>query len=121
PRLQAAEGLGRHGSLHRPRLPALPPGEDEALPQGPEVRLDEVPHRAPPLPARGARPRPYPRERVHDPAAGEAEGPPDLRGAREAVPPALRRGDQAEGDHRREPPPYAGDAPRQRRLPGDVR
>src|SRR5438132_904543 len=92
-------GGGSDGSLHRPGVPALPPGEDEALPEGPQVRLDEVPDRAPALPPGRARPRPHPGERVHDPAAGEAEGPPDLRGAREAVPPPLRGGHPPEGDH----------------------
>ena len=54
PPAEATEGL--HGSLHRSRLPAVPPRADEALPQGHQVRLDEVPDRAPPLPAGRARP-----------------------------------------------------------------
>ena len=60
PPAQAAEGLS-HGSLHRSRLPALPARAHEAVPQGHQVRHDEVPDRAPAVPAGRARPRPHPR------------------------------------------------------------
>src|SRR5437763_9564298 len=43
-------------------------------------------------------------ERVPGPAAREAEGPPLLRRAREAVPDLLREGLFAARHHRREPP-----------------
>ena len=44
----------RRRSMARPTptcLPSVPPRADEALSQGREVRLDEVPDRAPPVPA----------------------------------------------------------------------
>ena len=44
------------------------------------------------------------------PAAREAEGPPLLRRAREAVPQLLRQGQPPAGRHRREPAAPAGDA-----------
>ena len=46
----------------------------------------KLPDRAQPVPAGPARPRSHPRQRVPAPAAREAEGPPHLRPAREAVP-----------------------------------
>ena len=55
-------------------LQAVPPREDEAVPQGREVRLAEVPDRDPALPAGPARPRPHQGERVPAADAGEAEG-----------------------------------------------
>ena len=116
PPQEAAAGVGtgtkgtkdHHGSLHRTRLPALPPGAHQALPQGRALLLDEVPrlrggHRPPQprLPARRARPRPHaPGVGVPRPAAREAEGPPHLRPAREAVPQPLRRGQPGPGHHR---------------------
>jgi small subunit ribosomal protein S11 len=55
PPAEAAPGLtGRrrkHGAIHRSGLQALPPREDEAVPQGREVRVAEVPDRDPSLPA----------------------------------------------------------------------
>src|SRR5262245_49675723 len=76
----------QHGSLFRCRLPPLPSREDEALPEGLEVRRAEVPVRVAPVPARPARPWPHQGERVPAPATREAEGPPHLRRAGEAVP-----------------------------------
>src|SRR6266550_4521754 len=40
------------GSIHRCGLQALPPREDEAVPEGRQVRLAQVPHRDPALPTR---------------------------------------------------------------------
>ena len=45
----------------------------------------------------------------------------DVRPAREAVPHVLREGEPRHGQHRREPPPDARDASRQRRLPARLR
>ena len=76
------------------------------------------PTATPGLPAGRARPRPdAPGLRVPGPAAREAEGPPHLRRAREAVPQPLRGGEPPARHHRREPAPDARAAPRQRRLP----
>ena len=54
PPSQAPPGLtggeGRHGEIHRTGLQALPSREDEAVPQGREVRVAEVPDRDPSLP-----------------------------------------------------------------------
>src|SRR3954447_26610010 len=88
-----------NGSLHRGGLQALPPREDEAVPQGQQVRWSEVPVRVPAVPARAARPRPDQGDRVPASAPREAEGPPDVRRAGEAVPRVLRGGcDQARQD-----------------------
>ena len=94
PSAEASPGLRgeRNGSLHRRRLPPLPAGEDEAVPQGQQVRWSEVPVRVPAVPARAARPRPDEGDRVPAPAPREAEGPPGLRRAGEAVPRLLRGG-----------------------------
>ena len=70
-----------HGSLHRTRLPALPPGAHQALPEGHVKLLHEVPrlrggHRPPQPcpPARRARPRPdAPGVGVSRPAAREGQ------------------------------------------------
>ena len=53
-----SEGESEDGSIHRPGLQAVPPREDQALPQGRQVRLAEVPDRDPALPAGRARPEP---------------------------------------------------------------
>src|ERR1700724_1411899 len=83
--------IATDGSIHRPGLQAVPPGEDEAFPEGRQVRLAEVPDRDPALPAGGARPQPAQGERVPAPDQGEAEGAPDLRGPGAAIPRLLRR------------------------------
>src|SRR6267143_987140 len=44
---------------------------------------------------------------VHPPAPGEAEGTPDLRGARKAAPHPLSGGDPPVRDHRRKPSAHA--------------
>ena len=46
-----ARDLTKHGPIYRPGLQALPSREDEALPQGHQVRVAEVPDRDPSLPA----------------------------------------------------------------------
>jgi len=61
---EAAPGLRgkrQDGSIHRPGLQAVPAREDEALPQGRQVRLAEVRDRDPALPA-GEHGRNRPRE-----------------------------------------------------------
>src|SRR6201981_3719710 len=87
-----SEEIATDGSIHRPGLQALPPGEDQALPEGREVRLAEVPDRDPALPAGRARPEPAQGRRLPDADPGEAEGAPDLRRPGAAVPRLLRRG-----------------------------
>src|SRR5215510_7601096 len=89
-----------NGSLYRRRLPPLPPREDEAVPQGQQVRRAEVPVRVPAVPARAARPRPAQGDRVPAPAAREAEGAAGVRGPGEAVPAVLRRGGTQAGQDR---------------------
>src|SRR3954463_12824391 len=94
PATDETEKVERGGPLHRSRLPHVPAREDEAVPQGQQVRVPEVPDRDPALPAGRARPGPQQGQRVPAPAAREAEGPPHLRRAGEAVPRLLRRGQQ---------------------------
>src|SRR5262249_3814012 len=95
--------------------------EDEAVPEGRQVRLAEVPDRAPALPAGRARPQPPEGERVPAPDPGEAEGPPGVRDPRAAVPQLLRGGLPQAWQDRREPAPDPGEPPRQRGLPGRLR
>src|SRR6266566_1490482 len=66
--------------------------------------------RAPELSPGRARPRPREAVRVPAAAAREAEGPPLLWRAREAVPQLLRQGEPPAGRHRREPAQAARDA-----------
>src|SRR5271166_1345519 len=82
--------IERDGSIHRPGLQAMPPGEDQALPEGRQVRLAEVPDRDPALPAGRARQEPPEGRRLPAADQGEAEGPPDLRHPGAAVPRLLR-------------------------------
>ena len=67
----------------------------EALPQGQPLLHQEVLVRAAPDAARPARRPPPQGRRLRPAAAREAEGPPHLRRAREAVPQLLRRGARA--------------------------
>ena len=89
--------------------------------KGPKCDTMKCPIERQALPAGSARSGSHPRERVPAPAAREAEGPPHLRRAREAVPQHLRRGRRPEGHHRREPAAHARAAPRQRRVPRRLR
>src|SRR5216684_5704093 len=82
--------IATDGSIHRPGLQALPPGEDQALPEGRQVRLAEVPDRDPALPAGRARQEPAEGRRLPAADQGEAEGAPDLRHPGAAVPRLLR-------------------------------
>src|SRR6266568_2482662 len=79
----------KYGSIHRCGLQALPPREDQAVLEGRQVRLAEMPDRDPPLPAWRARQEPPEGERVPPSGQGEAEGQADLRHPREAVPQLL--------------------------------
>src|SRR5271157_245157 len=93
--------IATDGSIHRPGLQAVPPGEDQALPEGREVRLAEVPDRDPALPAGRARPEPPEGRRLPAADPGEAEGAPDLRHPGAAVSRLLRgSGPQARPDRR---------------------
>ena len=98
-----ASGGASDGPRHEPPVQAVPPRGPEALPQGRALPDRQVRHRAPRVPA--GRPRPWPpeAERVPRAAAREAEGPPLLRRAREAVPHLLRQGVAPARHHRREP------------------
>src|SRR5207342_3864494 len=98
-----------HGPIYRIRLPPLPTGGRQALPEGQPLLLQEVLLRAStdaPRPAR--RPSPQGR-RVRPPAAREAEGPPHLRRPRAPVPQLLRRRGEPPRRDRREPAPLAGE------------
>src|SRR4029079_328702 len=81
-----------HGRIRRRRLPALPPGGAEALPQRQSLLYQEVLVRAASDAARPAWGPPPQGRRLRPAAAREAEGPPRLRRAREAVPQLLPRG-----------------------------
>ena len=125
PSAEASPGLrerDRHGSLYRCRLPPLPSREDEAVPQGQQVRRAEVPVRVAPLPARPARPWPDQGDRVPAAASREAEGPPHLRRAGEAVPHATTKRPTASpgktGEELLQDPRVAAG---QRGLPGRLR
>ena len=93
-----------HGSRYLSPVQAVPPRGPEAVPQGRALPDRQVRRRAPLLPAGRPRPRAPEAVRVPRPAAREAEGPPLLRRAREAVPQLLRQGLAPAGHHRREPP-----------------
>src|SRR4051812_23264338 len=96
-------GGASDGSLHRTCLSLVPPRAHEAVPQGREVRHDEVPDRTAPVPARRSWPKPAaPGFRVLAPAAREAEGAPHLRPDGEAVQPHLSRGEPSPRRDRRE-------------------
>ena len=96
--------LGRResrGKIHRFRLPALPPGADEAVSEGRPLLQGEVRDRAPRLSAGPARPAPWPEDPgLRAPAAREAEGQAHLRHAGAPVPHLLREGRPQEGHHR---------------------
>src|ERR1700730_10723484 len=99
--------IATDGSIHRPGLQAVPPGEDQALSEGRQVRLAEVPDRDPALPAGRARPEPAEGRRLPPADPREAEGPPDLRHPRAPVPRLLRRGGPQARPYRRDHAPAA--------------
>src|SRR5436190_13210987 len=92
-------GGASNGSLHRTRLPYLPPGEHEALPQGREV-LHQVHVREALVAAWHAPAAPPQGERLRASASREAEGAAYVRRARapdeEHVRPR-RRSDRRDG------------------------
>ena len=102
-----------------PGLPALPPRADEAVPQGRQVRHDEVPDRAPALPAGRARPHPAP------PAAPSTSLQLQEKQKARRIYGLLEKqfrnlyeeANRQPGRHRREPAAPARAAPRQRRVP----
>src|SRR3954452_10671562 len=97
----------------------MSPRGAEAVPQGPALPDREVRRRAPVLPAWRARAWPRAPVGVPPAAAREAEGPPLLPVAREAVPRVLPEGVAPAGRHRREPSTAARAPARQRaRAPG---
>ena len=73
----------------RRRVPSVPPGGREALPEGRQMLHRKVRHRAPDLPPRNARPGSEQDLRVRHAAAGEAEGQAVLRPSGEPVPEVL--------------------------------
>src|SRR5439155_13558428 len=107
---ETVTGRPTNGPRSRTKVPALPAGGHEALPEGRALPDREVRDRAPLVSAGRAWPRPHQAERVPAAAAREAEGPPVLRAARDAVPHVLREGEQAGRHHRRQPAPDARDA-----------
>ena len=125
PSAEASPGLrGRgqtDGSLHRCRLPPLPSREDEAVPQGQQVRRAEVPVRARPYPP-GQHGRGRTKESEYLLQLREKQkARRSLRRAGEAVPPLLRGGQPPAGQDRREPAADPRVAAGQRRLPGRLR
>ncbi len=92
----------KHGSLHRTRLPTLPPRRHEAVSQGHPLRHAQVRVRAPRHRRRAcSKPRRGKLTDYGDPPAREAEGQALLRRAGAAVPPLLRNGRTDQGQHRR--------------------
>src|SRR5581483_2628108 len=98
-------------------MPSLPARELEAVSQGRALLHGQMRHRAAELPARTARAGPAQVLRVQHPAAREAEGQADVRPARKAVPPHLRRSGAHQRHHRRNPAGAARAPARQCRLP----
>src|SRR3954452_8775398 len=95
-----------YGTRYLPTVQAVPPRGPEAVPQGRALPDRQVRRRAPLLPAGRSRPRTPEAVRVPRAVAREAEGPPLLRRAGEAVPQLLREGLAPAGHHRREPAPH---------------
>src|SRR5207302_8538726 len=107
-----------NGELQRPRLPLLPPRRREALPEGRALLHAQMRDRASRVRARHARPGAQAQDvRLRPAAPREAEGPPHLRVAREAVPQLSRPGVEGAGRDRNQPPAPPGVAARQRDLP----
>src|SRR6266404_209838 len=77
-----------NGTLHRTRLPPLPPRRNQTLPQGHQVFLREMPRREAQLPPRPARAVPQGQEgrRLRSAASREAEGQAHLLHPRDPVP-----------------------------------
>src|SRR6185436_5759594 len=109
-----ARGGVSDGARNGVPVQAVPPGGHEALPEGRALPDGQVRRRAPELPARRPRSRARAPVGVPGAAAREAEGPPLLRRAREAVPQLLRKGEPADGRDRREPLASSGVPLRQR-------
>ncbi len=124
PRLSADQRTIRrrpHGSLHRRRLQALPPREDEAVPQGRQVRVPEVPDRDPALPAGRARPRRAPRRASTCCRCGRSRSARASTASSRSSSAATTRRPTAARQDRREPAAHPRVAARQRRLPGRLR
>src|SRR5450759_5977149 len=99
----------------------MPAREDQAVPQGSQVRLPEVPDRASPVPPGRARACADQGQRVPAADAREAEGRPHLWRPGEAVPRLLQGGAPSPRQDRREPAAHPGDPAGQRRVPGGLR